>query len=294
MYKKLQRKTYILLHPELGHSRWDRIINGVIITLIILNVLAVMVETVPEIHDPYAHLFRNFDTFSVIVFTIEYLLRVWSCTRDERYEHPVTGRLKYMLSAGALIDLLAIMPFYIDAFATDLDLRTLRLLRLARFLRLFRLTSYMNATTIVMNIFRNRKKELILSFVLAIFLIIISSSIIYFAEHTTQPKAFRSIPHSIYWSVITLTTTGYGDMTPHTTIGRFMTGILLLIGVAIFALPAGIITAGFLEEWRKIKHSHRLRCPHCGEMLPDDIHSDNPAHHHKGNDEKQIASEIKG
>jgi len=278
MYKKIQKKTHVLLHPELGHSRWDRIVNGTIITLIILNVLAVMVETVPEIHDPYAIYFTYFDRISVGIFTVEYILRVWSCTMEERFRHPIKGRLRYMFTAGAMVDLLAILPSYIGALV-GLDLRTLRLLRLARFLRLFRLTSYMKATRIVVNVFKNRKNELVLSFVLAIFLIIISSSIIYFAEHPAQPKIFRSIPHSIYWSVITLTTTGYGDMTPHTSLGRFMTGVLLLAGVAIFALPAGIITAGFLEESRRSRHSHKIKCPHCGAVLPEDFHTDHPDLH---------------
>jgi voltage-gated potassium channel len=233
-----------------------------------------MLETVPEIHDPYAHFFQYFDRFSVAVFSVEYVLRVWSSTVELRYKNPVTGRLKYMFTFGALIDLLAILPSYLHAII-GLDLRVLRILRLARFLRLFRLTAYMKATRIVVDVFRLRKSELILSMVLAIFLIIISSSLMYFAEHKAQPDKFDSIPHTIYWSVITLTTVGYGDITPITPIGRFLTGVLLLIGVAIFALPAGIITAGFLEESRKAKHG-RIRCPHCGEMLPDHFHTDIP------------------
>jgi voltage-gated potassium channel len=274
MFRNLQRKTHILLHPELGHSKWDKVVNGIIITLIILNVVAVMLETVPEIHDPYAHLFMYFDRFSVAVFTIEYLLRVWSSTVEQRYKQPFKGRLKYMFTFGALIDLLAIVPSYLHAIV-GLDLRVLRILRLARFLRLFRLTSYMKATRIVVDVFRLRKNELILSMVLAIFLIIISSSLMYFAEHRAQPDKFDSIPHTIYWSVITLTTVGYGDITPITPIGRFLTGVLLLIGVGVFALPAGIITAGFLEESRKARHG-RAKCPHCGEVLPEHFHSDLP------------------
>jgi voltage-gated potassium channel len=97
----------------------------------------------------------------------------------------------------------------------------------------------------------------------------------YFAEHRAQPDKFDSIPHTIYWSVVTLTTTGYGDIYPITQIGKMLTGILLLIGVGVFALPAGIITAGFLEESRKAKHG-RIRCPHCGEMLPEHFHTDTP------------------
>jgi voltage-gated potassium channel len=272
MYKTIQRKTYILLHPELGHSKWDKLINGFIITLILLNVIAVMLETVPIIHNPYTHLFHYFDVFSVAIFTTEYVLRVWSCTEDSRYRHRVWGRLRYIVSIGALIDLLAIMPFYLHAII-GMDLRILRILRLARFLRLFRLTSYMKATRIVVNVYRSRKNELVLSLVLAVFLIVISSSLVYFAEHLEQPDVFSSIPKTIWWSVTTLTTVGYGDMIPHTSMGRFLTGFLLLIGVAIFALPAGIITAGFLEESRK-SNRRRINCPHCGSQLPEHFHAD--------------------
>jgi voltage-gated potassium channel len=258
----------------------------VIITLIILNVIAVMLETVPEIHEPYEHLFLYFDRFSVAIFTIEYVLRLWSCTVELKYKHPVKGRLKYMFSLGALIDLLAILPSYIHVIV-GLDLRILRILRLARFLRLFKLTAYMKATRMVVDVFRLRMNELVLSMILAVFLIIISSSLMYFAEHREQPEAFKSIPHAIYWSVITLTTTGYGDVVPKTGVGKFLTGVLILIGVGIFALPAGIITAGFLEESRKSK-SGRIRCPHCGEILPEHFHADTAApehhtHHSDGN-----------
>jgi voltage-gated potassium channel len=275
MYRTIQKKTHILLHPELGHSKWDKVVNAVIITLIILNVIAVMLETVPEIYQPFQKEFGYFDIFSITFFSIEYILRVWSATVETRYQHPFKGRLKYMFTVGAMIDLLAILPSFLHSFI-GLDLRVLRILRLARFLRLFRLTSYMKSTKMVVDVFRLRMNELVLSMILAIFLIIISSSIMYFAEHNEQPEDFRSIPHTIYWSVITLTTTGYGDITPKTSLGRFMTGVLVLIGVGIFALPAGIITAGFLEEFRKAK-SARIRCPHCGELLPEHFHAD---HHH--------------
>jgi voltage-gated potassium channel len=281
MYRTIQKKTHILLHPELGHSKWDKIVNAVIISLIILNVIAVILETVPEIYHPYQKEFGYFDIFSITVFSIEYILRVWSATVEVKYKHPFKGRLKYMFSLGAMIDLLAILPSFLHSFI-GLDLRVLRILRLARFLRLFRLTSYMKSTKMVVDVFRLRVNELLLSLVLAFFLIIISSSIMYFAEHEAQPKEFKSIPHAIYWSVITLTTTGYGDVVPKTTIGRFMTGVMILIGIGIFALPAGIITAGFLEEFRKAK-SARIRCPHCGELLPEHFHAD---HHHVSNSEQ--------
>jgi voltage-gated potassium channel len=274
MYHKLKKDVHILLHPELGNSRWDKFINAFIITLIALNVIAVMLETVVEIHTKYKTLFDYFDLFSVLIFTIEYVLRVWSCTVDAKYKGSVKGRLKYMMTPGAIIDLLAFLPFYIHQLI-NIDLRMLRILRLMRFFRLFRLTAYTRSAQMIFNVFRNRIRELMLSFLLTIFLIIIASCIVYFAEHkypTEETSKFTSIPETLWWAVVTLTTTGYGDMYPLTALGKALAGVIMLTGVAFFALPAGIITAGFLEEMQIIKKGKSYTCPHCGGDITNHVH----------------------
>ena len=277
MYHKTKQKVHGLLHPEIvGDKRWDKIINIFIVVLIILNVIAVMLETMPSIEkNPDAmRFFRYFDIVSVAIFTIEYVLRVWSSNHEEKYKHSFWGRLKYMMSPAALIDLIAIFPSYLHAFIPGgFDLRILRMLRLLRFFRLFRLTAYTKPAHMISNVFKKRKNELVLSFILAIFLIIIASCIMYFAEHqypSELTSEFKSIPHTIWWAVVTLTTTGYGDMHPFTTIGKVMASIIMLTGVAFFALPAGIITAGFIDEFRlnRVKKTHK--CPHCGEHIDFD------------------------
>ncbi len=274
MYQKTKHKVHILLHPELGESKADKFLNIFIITLIVLNVIAVMIETVDDIHRKYKIYFDWFDRISVYIFTVEYVLRVWSCTHDPRYKGSIKGRLKYMLTPGAIIDLLAFLPSYIHRFV-NLDLRVLRLLRLIRFFRLFRLTAYTRSAQMIFNVFRSRINELLLSLVLVLFLIIIASCLLYFAEHLhPDNKGFTSIPATLWWAVVTLTTTGYGDMYPITTIGKVLAGVIMLTGVAFFALPAGIITAGFLEE---IKFNRKFKghdCPHCGKPL-DYHHSHN-------------------
>ena len=281
MYHASKKKVHGLLHPDIvGDKYWDKIINVFIIALIILNIIAVMLETIPSVEKNRAAMrfFDYFDLVSVIIFTMEYVLRVWSSNTEEKYKHSVWGRLKYMVSPGALIDLIAIIPSYLHAII-GLDLRILRMLRLLRFLRLFRLTAYLKSAHMMMDIFRKRKNELALSFILAMFLIIISSCIMYFAEHLTPGPGekfskFSSIPATIWWSVVTLTTTGYGDMYPLTKIGKAIASVIMLTGVAFFALPAGIITAGFLEEFRKNRHSvTHTKCPHCGKDIEvDDSH----------------------
>jgi voltage-gated potassium channel len=207
-----------------------------------------------------------------------------------------------MLTPAMLIDVLAILPFYIHVLI-GFDLRVLRLLRLMRFFRLFRLTAYMKSAQMITNVFKKRSNELLLSFILVIFLVIIASCTIYFAEHHPNVQAeisavehtvpvdevklielenaekFSSIPATTWWAVVTLTTTGYGDMVPITPIGKTMAVILMLTGVAFFALPAGIITAGFLEEFRINRIKKTLKCPYCGEDL--DLEIDNNNHNHE-------------
>ena len=271
MYQTTKRKVHILLHPELGESKADKFVNAFIITLIVLNVIAVMLETVKPLQEKYERFFHYFDQVSVFIFTVEYILRVWSCTHDPRFKGSIKGRIKYMLTPGALIDLLAFLPSYFHK-ALNFDLRILRLLRFMRFFRLFRLTAYTRSAQMIFNVFRSRKNELILSLVLVIFLIIIASCLLFFAEHSYPSEAeskFTSVPATLWWAIVTLTTTGYGDMYPLTTIGKILSGMIMLTGVAFFALPAGIITAGFLEEFRFNKKLKGHNCPHCGKPLDE-------------------------
>ena len=275
MYKVTKKTVHGLLHPEIvGDKHWDKIINIFIVTLIILNVIAVMLETVASIHEKFHEFFHYFDLVSVVIFTVEYILRVWSSNHDPRYKHSFYGRLKYMLSPAALIDLIAILPFYIIHIISGLDLRAIRILRLLRFFRLFRLTAYTKAAHLVLNVFKSRKDELSLAFILTSFLIVIASCLVYFSEHLVQPDKFSSIPATIWWAVVTLTTVGYGDIVPITIMGKIFTVIILLAGVALLALPAGIITAGFLEESRKIRKPRHENCPHCGLPIDHEVGHD--------------------
>ena len=274
MYQKVKKKVYELLNPSEGGTGWDKTINTFLILLIILNVIAVMLETVKAIHSHHKTEFRAFDTFSVAVFTIEYILRVWSCNCNPKYKHPVFGRLRYIVSPGAIIDLMSFLPFYVRV-AVGFDLRILRIFRLFRILRIFRLTAYMKSTQLILNVFKSKFNELVLSFILTFFLIIIAACLMYFTEHPGQPDKFTSIPATIWWAITTLTTVGYGDVVPMTVLGKILTSVILLGGVALLALPAGIITSGFFEEVRKTKGPDRRVCPHCGKSL-DDV----PLHEH--------------
>ena len=248
MYHKVKKNVHILLHPTEGNSRWDKILNGFLITLILLNLIALMLETEHDIYEKHKFFFDTFDKVSVAIFSVEYLLRLWSCTHDPKYHHWLWGRLKYMASPDALIDLIAILPFYLSRFIT-LDLRELRLLRLIRLLRIFRLASYMKATKLIVNVFKNRFQELLIAFIMTTGLIIISACLMYFAEHNAQPDVFKSIPDTLYWSVITLTTIGYGDMVSlYAELANYLPGLLRWpVWPCLPFLPVSLLQV----SWRK-------------------------------------------
>lgn len=260
-----KRRIYLLLDPNDGGSKWDKLVNGAIVTLIVLNTLAVIVETIESLYGQYANQFRALEIFSVAFFTVEYLLRVWTITENPRYKAAVRGRINYMLTPSALVDLLAVLPFYLP-FIMFIDLRFLRIFRLFRFLRFFKLGRYLNASRLMMRVLRSKKEELILSFFMTFFLIIMSASIMYFIEHDAQPDKFSSIPETMWWSVATLTTVGYGDVYPVTITGKILASFISILGIGMFALPAGILASGFSDEFKQSKK--KRHCPHCnGELI---------------------------
>ncbi|MBK7374766.1 MAG: ion transporter [Chitinophagaceae bacterium] len=261
MYSKIKQQVHLFLDPSEGGTKLDKIINTFIITLIVTNTLAVILETVNEIYIPNKNLFESLELFSIIVFSVEYILRVWSCTCIEKYRHPFLGRVKYIMSTGAIIDLFAIVPFYLP-LVFKYDLRFVRVLRLIRFFRFFKLSRYLNATQLISAVFKSKKEELVLSFLITFFLIIIASSVMYYTEHDAQPDKFSSIPETMWWSVATLTTVGYGDIYPITGLGKTLTAFISILGIGMFALPAGILASGFSEEFSKSKKPKKL-CPHC-------------------------------
>jgi len=165
----------------------------------------------------------------------------------------------------ALIDLFAILPFYLPMLI-PVDLRFLRALRLFRLLRLLKMGRYSNAMRVVGSILKRKRPELVVIFVIILVLLIISSSLMYYVENVAQPEKFGSIPETFWWSICTLTTVGYGDVTPVTPFGKVCAGFIALLGIGMFALPAGILASGFEEEMLR-KGSTKLSCPYCGNTV---------------------------
>lgn len=263
---QLRHRVFEVMEVAGEHDRLSRIVDLSIISLIILSVFAVMLETIQELGRAYGPYFELFEFGTVSVFTVEYLVRVWCAVEDERYRRPILGRLRYMISPLALIDLIAILPFFAPFLAKDLlFIRSVRLFRLFRLLRLAR---YSEAMNIFVRVFRSKKEELVIGLVALLVLLIFSSGLIYYAEHPVQPEKFSSIPASMWWGVATLTTVGYGDIFPVTTLGKICGSIIAILGIGLFALPAGILASGFAEEIAGRKEGERT-CPHCGRAIHD-------------------------
>lgn len=232
-----------------GHSDlWVRVVDGALIALIVLNILAVILESVPTLSISHGPVFHAFDLFSVGVFTVEYALRVWTAIEldDKRFKHPLWGRLRYMATPLAMIDLLAVLPFFMGYFV-ELDLRTLRVLRL---LRIFKLTRYSQAIHMLVAVLRQEARAVGAMLFILIVLVVFMGSLMYLIEHPTQPHIFPDIPTAMWWAIVTLTTLGYGDVTPVTPLGRLLGGVVAVAGVAMVALPSGILASGFSEQLR--------------------------------------------
>jgi voltage-gated potassium channel len=263
-YLRARRYIYELLHSVEIESRFEFYVRMFIAALISLNVIAVTIDTVDGIHASIGDALHVLEICSVIVFSIEYLLRLWSAVEIPRFRHPVWGRLRYMFTFFALVDLVAVLPFYLP-MVTAVDLTFLRGLRLMRLLRLLKLGRYSSSLDMLGRVVKTKKEEMAVSMFVIMLILLLSSSLMYFLEHETQPKAFPHIPAALWWGVATLTTVGYGDIYPVTPVGKLCAAVIALLGIGLVALPSGILVAGFVEELQARKGSKR--CPHCGEEI---------------------------
>ncbi|KAA0914675.1 ion transporter [Aquicoccus porphyridii] len=233
-------------------NRADRLSWAVeigLIVLILASVTAVALETVPELFARFHTEFRLFDLLITLAFTVEYIARVWAAPEDKPDKPAWLARLHYMRSPMAIIDLVAILPFYLALFM-PLDLQLLRVLRL---LRIYKLARYSPALTVLMSVIREEAATLLAAFSILTILLIFAAAGAYWVEHAAQPEAFGSVPAAMWWSMVTLTTVGYGDVTPITPMGRVFGGAITILGVGMAALPAGIIASGMAD------HLHRRR-----------------------------------
>ncbi|HRY30232.1 MAG TPA: ion transporter [Elusimicrobiota bacterium] len=262
----VKQRLYAVLEGG-GADAASRAVGVSLMTLIVLNVLSVVLETVESLQVAYGGLFRAFEVFSVVVFSAEYVLRMWSCTADERYARPVWGRLRFMLGPLALVDLAAILPFYLP-LVMRLDLRVMRAVRLVRLFRILKMGRYSEALGVFRKIFWSKKEELLITVFAAGVMLVLVSSLMFFIENEAQPKVFSSIPAAMWWGVATLTTVGYGDIYPITTAGKILGTLSAVFGIGMFALPAGILGSAFVEEMHRRREKSKI-CPHCGKEIEE-------------------------
>ena len=260
-YENLQANVLRILEPAKLGDRTSKIWDLSLFGLVVLNLIAVALESVPTLQSNYGSWFYNFEIFSVTVFTVEYVSRVWSAPAKRDHENGETGlkaRMRYIFSFYGIIDLVAILPFYIQAFFPGLDLRVLRALRL---LRILKLNHYNSALDDLFGAILEEKKSFLTTLYIFSVAFVLSSSLIYYAEHKVQPEAFRSIPDAMYWSIITLTTVGYGDVSPITVFGKSIAAITAIFGVVVVALLTGIVANSFNAQMdrRKVIFEDQVR-----------------------------------
>ncbi|MDQ2694853.1 MAG: ion transporter, partial [Pseudomonadota bacterium] len=229
---RLRRRTYEILEVARGGDAASRAADVFLIILISANVAAIILESMPAVQAAHRVFFAAFEAFSVAVFTVEYLLRLWAAAEDDRRRGPAARRrLRWAVSPLALCDLLAILPAYLALFV-GMDLRFLRVLRL---LRLFKLTRYSRAMELLAQVFREEAATFGTTLFILLVMMILASSGIYLVEREAQPDAFGSIPAAMWWAMATLTTVGYGDVTPVTSLGKFFGACITIVGVGMVA-----------------------------------------------------------
>lgn len=242
----VRRWLYILLEAGKTGDRPSAIFDVFMVGLILANVVAFAAETDVRIAAAYGEELRFFNAFSIAIFTVEYLIRLWVCV-----DHPAFRglprwrvRLGYSMAPQMLIDLIVILPFYLS-FLFAVDLRVLRIFRLFRFLMLAR---YSPALYTIGRVFKSERRAMLAALIVMSGMLIFSATGIYWLEHEVQPEAFGSIPMSMWWALATLTTVGYGDVVPLTTLGRFFGGLVMIFGLGMFAMPIAIVSSGFARE----------------------------------------------
>lgn len=260
----IRKRTWDIVEAAKTDDSASRLFDIAILALIFVNVIAVIIGSVQSVQDRWGVFLSAFEVASVAVFTAEYLARLWSCTASSQFKGSVRGRIRHSLRAMSIIDLLAILPFYLPFLG--IDLRSLRVLRLLRVFRVAKVGRYYSSLNLIKHVFQNKKEELVLTSALMGLLLVVSSSVLYYCENSVQPDAFSSIPATMWWAVATLTTVGYGDMYPVTFFGKLCASIIAVLGIGMFALPTGILGAGFVEAIQTHKKPTQV-CPHCGKDL---------------------------
>jgi voltage-gated potassium channel len=269
--KKIKQNIYNLIDGTQGNHRADAYVDIFVSVLIVLTVFVVFLESYEDLSTQYRGLFDGFEAFSVSVFLTEYILRIWTADLQFPELSKSRARMKFIFSFFGLIDLIAILPFFIP-LVMKVDLRIIRSLRLLRLIRIFKLGRHSKSLRLVGEVLRETRFDLLVTMLVTFILLIVASTLMFYLEKDAQPDAFQNIGQAMWWAVATLTTVGYGDIYPVTGMGKLLSGFIALLGIGIVALPTGIISSAFVEKMKarppKKKDNHEnCTCPHCGKEI---------------------------
>lgn len=252
MLADLQKRTHIMLQPaQLGDVK-SRSVDNALHLLVFLNLIAVTLDSISWIRASYGHFFDVFELISVVIFTLDLIARIWTAPLEysNKYGTNLRCRIRYLLTFGGVIDLVSILPFYLQAIFPGADLRVLRALRLFRVLKL---STYNSALHDLFQSIMEERKSFYAAAYIFLVVFVIASSLIYYAENKVHPTGFQSIPDAMYWALITLTTVGYGDVTPVTAMGKIIAALAAVCGVVVMALLTGIVATAFAAHMNQKK-----------------------------------------
>ena len=265
--KRLKKRIYDIIQPNSGNDKASAIFDWIIISLIVTNVLLVVLDTFSGIPSDIKNIFGHIELISVLIFTGEYLLRLWTADHLYPASSSVKARVNYILSFLAIVDLLAILPFYLP-FIFPIDLRVLRMVRLLRLLRLLKVNRYTSSLSTVGNVVKRKASQLIASMFVVIILMVMASILMYSIEFDAQPEVFQNAFSGFWWAIATMTTVGYGDIYPITIAGKALGAVIALLGIGLVAVPTGIISAGFMENiTHESQQEEKHFCPYCGKHI---------------------------
>lgn len=256
LYK--QKLYNILENPQ--KSKLGYFINIFIHLLIVVSILNLMFSSVNELQNEYGSVFTCITNTIMPIFILEYILRLYACGANPKYQG-FLGKIKYAKTLYMIIDLLSILPYIFANFGINTSF--IRSLRLLRIFRLFRIKKYTAFILQMKQIFSTKKEEFLTLFFFTIVIIVLLSFAVYAAENKAQPEVFSNLFQALWWAVATLTTVGYGDMYPITTIGKSITALISILGIAFIAIPGGIFASEFINS---VSHENELKCPHCDNL----------------------------
>jgi len=266
---RIKKRLFQILQPSEGDDLASKFIDLLLITLIFMNIGIVYAYTFP-LSPPMLSLFQLVEQISIVTFTVEYFLRLWTADLLYPNKHPLKAKLSYMLSWIAIVDLFSILPYYLP-MVFPVSLIVLRVIRLTRLFQIFKLTRYVLSMRSIWAVIRRKASQLVSSIVVIFMLITIVSLIMYSVENPAQPEVFRNGFSGMWWAIATLTTVGYGDIYPITAFGKVLAAIISILGIGFVAVPTAIISSGFIqqiEEKEEVCAAERFQyCPHCGKKL---------------------------